>query len=191
MKNYVLLSTLLFFLYGCDNEKELIFFNHYPKVVKENHIEDIFSQIKWSYYKYYEDCKVLIVDISINGGIDTLSSIPLYYHNIEEVIRSDSTQFSISFYMNNQKKNTLNSYITPEYDCFNEEMGSPLYNFFIKKNNLYKIEYIEQVFIEDTTWINNILYSSDEPFVKKLLEHQDSITPWLKNELILRGYLKK
>jgi hypothetical protein len=81
----------------------------------------------------------------------------------------------------------------PEYDCFNKLMGSPLYNFFINRKNygIYKIEYIEQRFIEDTTWINEILYGPDESFVEKLLEHQDSITPWLKNELILRGYIEK
>lgn len=184
---------LTIILNSCQYESKDNLVDFYPQEVIDSNLVEVFSEAKWGFYKYYQDCPLFFVDIS-KEVYDTLKVTPLFYHDINCVRDLDSKDnfYSFSFYVSNDSSR-ITYYPIVEKECFGKDMGSPLYNFFIDKitKQVTKIEYIEQRFIKDTNWINNILYSPDERFVEKLLQHQDSITPWLRNELILRGYLEE
>lgn len=200
MKKYLYI-ILYVFLFSCTQESKKDVVQIYPKDVVEFGLKDVYRNIKWGYYKYYQDCFVDMVSLS-SYTIDSITqqknftilySKPLIYHNVSENIFADTTYPYYDIIFRADKQRYKNDIYSSYNQCFRVKMGGPLYIFSVNKNTnkVERIEYQEYRYVEDTTWINEILYSPDEPFVEKLLEHQDSITPWLKNELILRGYIKK
>jgi hypothetical protein len=192
--------TITSLLWSCaDNQQKNVVVQEYPKFVTDSNLIDLYTKVKWSYYKYYQNCEVDIVSSIRDPQTNRFNQVkhyskPFFCHEVQS-----------SFYCRNDYKCGFHFYVTYDRDenpyatadqvyCVTRRIiDSPLYGFYFDpatKEVIY-LEYTENAFYDYKDFINEVLNSPDDEFVAKLLAHQDSITPWLKTELILRGYLKQ
>jgi hypothetical protein len=198
----ILIMTAL--LWSCaDNQQKKVVTQEYPTFVKDSSWVELYTQVKWAYYKYYQNCEVDIVSSKYDPQTNHSHKVkhyskPFFCHEVFSYAycRGDRYKCGIHFNVNiPYSRSDSTPYATADqvYCVANRELDSPLYGFYFDDSTqkVVYIEYEDNSFIDDKNFINNVLNSPDDEFVAKLLAHQDSITPWLKTELILRGYLKQ